>query len=150
MTAGDPRAAESAGDTPPAPVARAAISTDILHFSERVLVTRRSLAALQRRPLMPYSVLVSWSCDARRRFSSISTRATGFMASTSNGGQAAASTDRHVAHDAERLASMRAWRAAAARAVKFAGISSPVLKYISSGVCPRNAECGSTRLCWST
>ena len=38
-------------------------------------------------------------------------------------------------------------RAAAARDAKSAGIASPVPKYISSGVCPRNAECGSTRLC---
>ena len=73
-----------------------------------------------------------------------------FVASTSNDGQAAASTDGHVAHDAERLASPRARRAAAARDAKSAGIASPVPKYISSGVCPRNAECGSTRFCWST
>ena len=30
------------------------------------------------------------------------------------------------------------------------GILSPVLKYISSGVCPRNAECGSRELCSCT
>ena len=67
-----------------------------------------------------------------------------------NDGHAAASTDGHVAHDADRLASTRARRAAAARDVRSAGIASPVPKYISSGVCPRNAECGSTRLCSST
>ena len=48
---------------------------------------------------------------------------------------------------ADRFASMRARRAAAARAVRSAGTASPLPKYISSGVCPRNAECGSTRLC---
>ena len=32
----------------------------------------------------------------------------------------------------------------ATRAIKSAGTASPVPKYISSGVCPRNAECGST------
>ena len=41
-------------------------------------------------------------------------------------------------------------RTAAARAVRSAGTASPVPKYISSGVCPRHAECGSTRLCSST
>jgi hypothetical protein len=30
------------------------------------------------------------------------------------------------------------------------GMSFPLPKYISSGVCPLNAECGMTRLCWST
>jgi hypothetical protein len=63
---------------------------------------------------------------------------------------AAASTDGHVAHDADRLASLRIRRAAAARVVRSVGTASPVPKYISSGVCPRNAECGSTRLCSST
>ena len=65
-------------------------------------------------------------------------------------GHAAASTDGHVAHDADRLASPRVRRAAAARAVRSAGTASPVPKYISSGVWPRNAEWGSTRLCSST
>ena len=66
------------------------------------------------------------------------------------GRQAAASTDGHVSQAADRLASTRARRAAAARDVRSAGTASPVPKYISSGVCPRNAECGSTRLCSST
>jgi hypothetical protein len=65
-------------------------------------------------------------------------------------GHAAASTDGHLSHDADRLASTRVRRAAAARDVRPAGTASPVPKYISSGVCPRNAECGSTRLCSST
>jgi hypothetical protein len=39
---------------------------------------------------------------------------------------------------------------AAARDIRSAGTASPVPKYISSGVCPRNAECGSMRLCSST
>ena len=65
-------------------------------------------------------------------------------------GHAAASTDGHLSHDADRLASPRVRHAAAARDIRSAGTASPVPKYISSGVCPRNAECGSTRLCSST
>jgi hypothetical protein len=64
--------------------------------------------------------------------------------------QAAASTDGHASHDADWFASRRVRRAAAAPVVRLAGTASPVPKYISSGVCPRNAECGSTRLCSST
>ena len=63
---------------------------------------------------------------------------------------AAALSDGHVSQDADRLASTRARRAAAARDVRSVGTPSPVPKYISSGVCPRNAECGRTRLCSST
>jgi hypothetical protein len=59
---------------------------------------------------------------------------------------AAALRDGHVSHDAVRLASARARRAAAVRDVRSAGTASPVPEYISSGVCPRNAECGSTAL----
>src|SRR5262249_20409953 len=59
---------------------------------------------------------------------------------------AAASPAGHVAHPADRFAFTRALRAAAARVIRSAGTASPVPKYISSGVCPRNAECGSTRL----
>jgi hypothetical protein len=62
------------------------------------------------------------------------------------GRHAAALKDGHVSHDADRLASARARRAAAVRDVRSAGTASPVPKYISSGVCPRNAECGSTVL----
>jgi hypothetical protein len=65
-------------------------------------------------------------------------------------GHATASIDGHVAQAADRLALTRARRAAAARDARSAGTASPVPKYISSGVCPRNAECGSTRLCSST
>ena len=60
---------------------------------------------------------------------------------------AAASVVAHLPHAADRLASTRARRAAAARAVRSAGTASPLAKYISSGVCPRNAEWGSTWLC---
>ena len=56
------------------------------------------------------------------------------------GGHAAALRDGHVSHDADRLAARRARRAAAARNVRSGGTASPVPKYISSGVCPRNAE----------
>ena len=63
------------------------------------------------------------------------------------GDDAAASMDGHVPHAGDRFASTRARRAAAARIVRSAGTASPVPKDISSGVCPRKAECGSTRLC---
>jgi hypothetical protein len=63
------------------------------------------------------------------------------------GDHAAAAMDGHFPQATDRFASMRPWRAPAARAVSFAGTVSPLPKYISSGVCPRNAECGSTVLC---
>ena len=63
------------------------------------------------------------------------------------GDQAAASMDGHVPQVADGLASARALRAATAGAVRSAGTASPLPKYISSGVCPRNTEWGSTRLC---
>jgi hypothetical protein len=66
------------------------------------------------------------------------------------GRHAAALRDGHLAQAAVRLASTRAWRAAAMRDAKSAEIASPVPKYISSGVCPGNAECGSTVLYWWT
>ena len=69
---------------------------------------------------------------------------------STTGGHAAASSDGHVSHNADRFASPRARRAVAALDVRSADTASPVPKYISSGVCPRNAECGSTRLCSST
>jgi hypothetical protein len=57
---------------------------------------------------------------------------------------AAALIDGHVVQDADRLASRRARRAASARDVSSPGTASPLPKYISSGVWPRNAECGRT------
>jgi hypothetical protein len=60
---------------------------------------------------------------------------------------AAASMEGHLPQAADRLASTRARRAAAAHAARSAGTASPRAKYISSGVCPRNAECGRTVLC---
>ena len=53
---------------------------------------------------------------------------------------AAASMDGHVRQAADRLASARSRRAAVARAVRSAGTASRVPKYMSSGVCPQNAE----------
>ncbi len=69
---------------------------------------------------------------------------------SATGGHAAASSDGHVSHDADRFASPRARRAAVARDLRSAAPAAPVPTYISSGVCPRNAECGSTRFCSST
>jgi hypothetical protein len=45
-------------------------------------------------------------------------------------------------HDSDRLALRRASSAADLADASSAGTCSPVLKYISSGVCPRKAECG--------
>jgi hypothetical protein len=66
---------------------------------------------------------------------------------SAGGDHAAASMEEHVPQAADRLASARARRAAAARAVRSARTASPLPKYISSGVCPQNAEWGSTWLC---
>ena len=129
-----------------------AICTDILHFPARVLVVQAARAADGTATLIPDTVLVHLLVRRAVRGSpGFSARRTGpWRPRGRNDGHAAASTDGHVAHDADRLASTRARRAAAARDVRSAGIASPVPKYISSGVCPRNAECGSTRLCSST
>ena len=106
--------------------------------------------------LIPDTVPPIYSCDGRsptlpaspprctRRRAPQSERWSGLH------GHAAASTDGHVPQAADRLAPTRARRAAAARNFRSGGTASPVPKYISSGVCPRNAECGSTRLCSST
>jgi hypothetical protein len=60
---------------------------------------------------------------------------------------ATALSDGHVVQNADRLAATRARRAASACAARSAATVSPMPKYISSGVWPRNAECGSTWLC---
>ncbi len=59
-------------------------------------------------------------------------------------------TSSHALQVRFRLASARAWRASCRAASSSPGILSPVPKYISSGVCPRNAECGSRALCSCT
>ena len=56
----------------------------------------------------------------------------------------------HVLHDAPRFDCNRDCLAATRLASKSWGTLSPVPKYISSGVCPRNAECGSFLLYSST
>ena len=53
-------------------------------------------------------------------------------------------------HSCFRFASARAWRAFCRAVSSSSGMRSPVLKYISSGVCPRNAECGRRELCSCT
>ena len=96
---------------------------------------------------IPATVLSVRSSDLRSRFSQQSlpdARVCGSSWSdrrSALGRQATASTGGHVWQAADRFASTRARRAAAARAVKSAGTASPVPKYISSGVCPRNAAC---------
>ena len=130
-----------------------AISTDILEFRARVLVIQAAGAAWKsdadsghssarllgrpRDPLLPGSRLPGAPGPRVRMVGRRS----------AVGDHAAASIDGHVRQAADRLASTRARRAAATRVVRSAGTASPVPKYISSGVCPRNAEWGSTRLC---
>ena len=133
-----------------------AISTDILHFPARVLVVQAARGCQRATTVIPDTVLRIYSCDVRLRFSRLRLQTHGPAGApwserrSALHGHAAALTDGHVAHDADRFASTRVRRAAAARDLRSAGTASPVPKYISSGVCPRNAECGSTRLCSST
>ena len=101
----------------------------------------RTVIVLGRRP---------WALQGRPRFFQADCReAHEFAIATAVGrlGHAAALSNGHVSQDADRLAATRARRASAARALRSAGTASPMPKYISSGVCPRNAECGSTWLC---
>ena len=134
-----------------------AMSTDILHFLARVLVIQAARDCQRAAPLIPDRVLpISLVRRAAPGSPDFASRRTGPLGSSWSeersalAGHAAASTDGHLSHDADRLASPRVRRAAAARDIRSAGTASPVPKYISSGVCPRNAECGSTRLCSST
>jgi hypothetical protein len=133
-------------------------STDILHgHSPLSCASSRHSGGkelLTGATLIPNTVLPIYSCDVRSRFSRHRLQTHGPVGSpwserrSALHGHAAASTDGHLPHDADRFASTRVRRAAAARDVRSAGTASPVPKYISSGVCPRNAEWGSTRLCW--
>jgi hypothetical protein len=121
-------------------------------FRERVLairggVKRPTIAASEvnavLRPLPVRPTRVRWSGAPREDTSARGPRS---ERPSRVGCHAAALRDGHVSHDADRLASTRARRAAAVRDVRSAGTASPVAKYISSGVCPRNAEWGSTVL----
>ena len=56
----------------------------------------------------------------------------------------------HVRQLSARFAFRRDCRAANRATSRFFGMSPPVPKYISSGVCPWNAECGRWVLCCST
>ena len=49
---------------------------------------------------------------------------------------------RHAEHERARLATRRDCFVSSRAACSFSGTSVPVAKYISSGVCPSNAECG--------
>ena len=125
-----------------------ATSTDILEFRGRVLVIQAPRDGHGRAALISDTVLLVHSGARAIRLSrAVASSPTGRGFRSAVGVHAAASIDGHVPHAADRLASARARRAAAARAVRAAGTASPVPKYISSGVCPRNAEWGSTRLC---
>jgi hypothetical protein len=156
-------------------MSRRAISMDILHFAARLLVIQAASgcqtgsypnpggsAILLVRRAVPGSFGFA-SRRTARCAATINPRSAGQKrvdaahpwvpvvgTASALDGHAAASTDGHVSHDADRFASRHIRRAAAARDARSAGTAFPVPKYISSGVCPRNAECGSTRLCSST
>ena len=53
----------------------------------------------------------------------------------------------HARHVRFRLVSIRSLRAFFREASSLPGMSPPLPRYISSGVCPRNAECGRRQLC---
>src|SRR5664279_4366882 len=57
---------------------------------------------------------------------------------------------RQASQDSSRLYFMRADLACARAAARSTGICSPWPKYISSGVWPAKAECGTTEFCCST
>ena len=128
-----------------------AIFTDILEFRARVLVLQASHGAAtgeRRRSRTPFCPLTRATARSTAPGQSAPDAPRSRCRRRSAvGGHAAALIDGHVSQAADRLASTRARRAAAARDVRSPGTASPVPKYISSGVCPRNAECGSTRLC---
>jgi hypothetical protein len=138
---------------PPPQGTSGAISTEFLHFPARVLVIQAARRGYERAALLPDPILPVYSGVRAVRFSSaVASSRTGPRVPVGGprsavGDQAAAWIAEHVPQAADRLASTRARRAAAARDVRSAGTASPVPKYISSGVCPRNAEWGSTRLC---
>ena len=125
-------------------------------FAREFSSLRRHGSATRGATLSPDTVRPVYSCDRAVRCSRQSSpdararRSPGSEERSAFRGHAAASRDGHVSQAPDRLASPRARRAAAARDVRSADTASPVPKYISSGVCPRNAECGSTRLCSST
>ena len=54
---------------------------------------------------------------------------------------------KHTGHDLSRFTAIRAARASFLLETRSPGMSVPVPKYISSGVWPRNAECGRRVLC---
>jgi len=128
--------------------ANRAIFTDIVEFRARVLVVSGrtrvyGFMALPEHGAAVYSITTRAAC---LRYS-LQARGPAQESGRRLGDHAAAMMDGHVPQAADRLASTRARRAAAARAVRSAGTASPRPKYISSGVCPRNAECGTTVLC---
>jgi len=56
----------------------------------------------------------------------------------------------HLEQVTARFAANLACLATMRASLSWFGMSFPLPKYISSGVWPLNAECGMTRLCWST
>src|SRR5262245_8283825 len=115
-------------------------------FCERVLAIRGS----QKRPRITesdaYAVLPALSIGATYvsvfRPTPRRTPARGARSKRRNESRhAAALRDGHAWHDADRLASARARRAPAVTDLSSAGTASPAPEYISSGVCPRKAEC---------
>ena len=128
-----------------------AVCTDILDFGARVLAIHSASHDRQMNGARILETLLGPRLMGRARSGSLGDRleAHEFAIATgvSSRGHAAAFSNGHVSQDVDRLAATRARRAAAARDIRSAGTASSVPEYISSGVCPRNAECGSTWLC---
>jgi hypothetical protein len=106
--------------------------------------------AEQRRSRTRFCHVLGRPRDPRRRLQTYRSASSGGRRGVSCSGSRGRVDGGHLPQAADRLVSTRVRRAAAARDVRSAGTASPVPKYISSGVCPRNAECGSTRLCSCT
>src|SRR6516165_1508511 len=125
-----------------------AVCTDILHSPARVPVVEVARGCYQTANMIPDRFWPSTRAHVRSAASFPDGRAAdpGGRQTAAVGDQAATSIEGHVTQAADRLASTRARLAVAACDARSAGTASPVPKYISSGVCPRNAECGSTWL----
>ena len=134
-------------------VHRTAAFTDILQFRARVLATqgkRNSWTLTLPRNTVPPTYVNDRDAPILPAGAARHTPPNSYDSRTALRGQAAASAAGHSAQTVDRLSSTRAVRATVAPARKSAGTASPVPRYISSGVWPRNAECGNTWLCSST
>ena len=140
---------------PVATTLRAAVCHDILEYSGRVLATscRRSPAADDAAGhTVGYCVILSLLHGSARPDAHVARKFTAVYPALGYGHvQLTPTVARSQTLQVRfRLVSARAWRASWQAAASSSGTWFPVLKYISSGVCPRNAECGRRALCSCT